>query len=76
VNQSKDRWYTGTVGTALNEVEAYDWELKNTKETGVSVAEIKDLQDRRKAHYDALPKNIKDRVDKGDYTLPKGHEND
>mgnify|MGYP002400494970 CR=1 FL=1 len=67
---AEGRWYTDDEGTALNEVECYDWELANARQNGLSTTEIAELQSRRQAHYDALSDTVKKRVDKGDYTLP------
>ncbi len=69
--QAKEgRWYTDDEGTALNEVECYDWEIAHAKENGLSASEVTDLQSRRQSHYDQLTDTVKKRVDKGDYTLP------
>ncbi len=69
--QAKEgRWYTDDEGTALNEVECYDWEIAHAKQNGLSASEVSELQSRRQAHYDQLSDTVKKRVDKGDYTLP------
>lgn len=70
--QAADRWYTGPQGTAINEVEAYDWELKNASRFGLTTAEINTIKARRKAHYDLLNADNKKIVDGGSYVLPAG----
>ncbi len=70
-DQAKEgRWYTDDEGTALNEVEAYDWELRNAKANGLSDAEVKEIESRRQSWYDQLSPDVQKRVDKGDYTMP------
>ena len=74
-NQAKKgNWYTGKEGTALQEVEAYDHEISHAKKFGTSKSEIKDLENRRKSHYDQLSPDYKKRADKGDYTMKPGDE--
>lgn len=69
--QAKEgRWYTDDEGTALNEVECYDWEIAHAKQNGLSASEVTELESRRQSHYDQLSDTVKKRVDKGDYTLP------
>jgi WXG100 family type VII secretion target len=68
--QAADRWYTGPQGTLLNEVEAYDWEIKNASRFGLTANEVKELEKRRKEHYDGLNADIKKIVDGGSYKLP------
>lgn len=70
--QAKDRWYPGPQGAAINEVEAYDLEIRNAAKNGLSRSELADIKSRRKDYYDALSSDIQKRVDSGDYTLPSG----
>ena len=70
--QAADRWYTGPQGTLINEIEAYDWEIKNASRFNLSAAEIKELQSRRDAHYNGLNADNKKIIDGGAYTLPAG----
>lgn len=49
-----DTWYNDAKGTEINEVEAYDAELRDSTKNGLSRPEIDELLKRRKAHYDAL----------------------
>lgn len=62
-------WYEDDKGTAIQEVEAYDVELKNAERTGISQGEIDELKKRRKEWYDQLNEANQKKVDKGDYTL-------
>lgn len=62
-------WYTDEKGTAIQEVEAYDVELKHAKDIGLSEKEIEEIKKRRKQWYDKLNDANKKKVDKGDYTL-------
>ncbi len=62
-------WYTDDKGTAINEIEAYDLEIKNAETTGLSKGEIDELKKRRKDWYDKLNEANKKKVDKGDYTM-------
>jgi hypothetical protein len=70
VQQIKDRWYLGPQGTAINEIEAYDLEIRNAEQNALTDDQIKDLQKRRKDYYDLLDEENKKRIDNGDYTLP------
>lgn len=72
---AEGRWYTGDQGWAMNEVEAYDHELANADQKGLTAAEKKDLQTRRNSWYNRLNDANKKRVDRGDYSLPPGQEN-
>ncbi|MGQ0761636.1 MAG: hypothetical protein ACT4OT_06415 [Acidobacteriota bacterium] len=54
---------------ALNEIEAYDLELKHTKTLGLSEVEINELKKRRQAYYDQLNDANKKEVDKGNYRV-------
>lgn len=71
----KGNWYTGPVGTDLQEVETYQYEIDNAKRYGTTEADLKDLKARRQAHYDAMPEEYRKRADKGDYTMKPGEEN-
>ncbi len=73
--QAADRWYRGTQGTELNEVEAYDWELKNAGRFNLTKAEIADIQQRRDKHYNKLNADNKKIVDGGSFVLPAGKTN-
>jgi WXG100 family type VII secretion target len=64
------RWYTDKDGAALNEVEAYDWEIANADSNGLSRAEVAELTKRRKAYYDTMSAAVKARADRGVYTTP------
>jgi len=70
---NEGRWYTDSTGTALNEVEAYDCELANAEQNGLSAAEIEAVRARRAESLDGLPNDYKLRmIDQGHwtYTLP------
>ncbi len=66
---AQGRWYEDPQGSALNEVEAYDLELRNAAVTGLTKAEIAKLQEARQEEYDELSAANKQRADRGDYTL-------
>ncbi len=66
------RWYNSMVGERLNEVEAYDQVIARAGHFGLSDGDLKELQDRRRDHYEALPDEYQRQVDKGDYRLPPG----
>ena len=68
--QAADRWYTDPQGTAINEIEAYDWEIKHANDNGLSAAEVTELNKRRKSYYDDLNADNKKIVDGGSYKLP------
>ncbi|HLG18043.1 MAG TPA: hypothetical protein VJH03_26615 [Blastocatellia bacterium] len=63
------KWYTDDKGAAINEIEAYDLEIKNAETTGLSKGEIDELKKRRQEWYDQLNEANKKKIDKGDYTL-------
>jgi WXG100 family type VII secretion target len=67
---AEGRWYTDPQGDAMNEVECYDWEIKNAPSNGLSAAEVKDLASRRKSYYDTLNATNKKQIDSGKYTKP------
>ena len=62
-------WYTDAKGTAINEIECYDLEIKNAELTGLSKEEIEWLKNERKKWYDSLNEANKKKIDKGDYTM-------
>jgi hypothetical protein len=74
--QAKDRWYGGKVGTNLNEVECYDWEIRNSSKHGLTGSEIKKLIEARNVYYQNMPKDIQSRADKGNYYMPKGRDSE
>jgi hypothetical protein len=72
----KGRDYDGPQGRRLNEVQAYDWEIAQANRFGLTKDEVAGLR-RNRAHYmeGLSPDNQKRRL-AGDYSLPKGHEDD
>jgi hypothetical protein len=78
VNQQAkpDKWYTGPEGTALQEVQCYDYEIANAKRYGTSDADLADLQTRRQNEYNKLSDEYKRRVDGNppNYDLKPGDE--
>lgn len=68
------KWYTGAIGTPLQEVQAYDYEVASGDRYGLSADEKKDVADRRDDHYNGLPQEYKDRVDAGNYDMKPGEE--
>ncbi|MBL0147853.1 MAG: hypothetical protein IPP87_03620 [Ideonella sp.] len=69
-----DKWYTGTMGTAIQEVQAYDHEIANAHKYNLTDAEIKELKKRRKEHYDQLNGDYKNQADAGNYEMKPGEE--
>lgn len=71
------KWYTGPEGTAVQEIQAYDYELQNSDRFGHSEADIADIQRRRQAELDQLSQEYKDRVngDPPNYDMKPGDEN-
>jgi hypothetical protein len=63
------RWYTDPEGSALQEVEAYDYEIQNAQRFGLSSAEVTELRNRRVEHYNNLPHDYQAKADTGIYTL-------
>jgi len=57
-------------GVALNETEAYDWEIRNADRNGLSAKDKATIADRRATKYDRLTRDNKARADAGDYPLP------
>lgn len=77
INQQleKGNWYTGDQGTALQEVQAYQYEIKNAKRFGTSKKDLKELKQRRKSHMDVLSDDYRARARAGKYTMKPGEEN-
>lgn len=74
---AKDKWYNGPEGTAIQEVQAYDYEIANADRYGTSEADVAEARRRRQEHYDQLSDEYKQRVD-GDppnYDMKPGDEN-
>jgi len=67
---AEGRWYTDPQGDAINEIECYDWEIKNAPANGLSAAETAELGRRRTAYHNTLNASNKKRVDGGTYTKP------
>lgn len=70
----KGNWYTGAIGTNLQEVETYQYEIDNVERYGTSKADRVNLEQRRKSHFNAIPPDYQERTKKGDYTMKKGDE--
>jgi hypothetical protein len=62
-------WYTDDKGTAIQEIQAYDEELKHAKDIGLSDAEIDRIKKDREDFYNQLNEANKKKVDSGDYLL-------
>ncbi len=60
---SPSRWLPGAKGIAINEVEAYDGELKKAAEHGLSPTQIEEIKKRRQEYYDSLDAANKARID-------------
>lgn len=69
---AEGRWYTGkgSQGEAINEVESYDWELKNASKFGLTEEDIKVIKGRREEQMTVLNPLYKERVTNGDYSWP------
>lgn len=61
------RWRSTGKEDRMNEIEAWDKELKYAKITGLSKKQIAELKKYRKKYYDDLSEENKKKVDKGDY---------
>ncbi|HEX8264595.1 MAG TPA: type VI secretion system tip protein TssI/VgrG [Pyrinomonadaceae bacterium] len=74
---AKGKWYTGPEGTAIQEVQAYDYEIANAERYGTSPADVAEAKRRRQEHYDALSDEYKQRVDGNppNYDMKPGDEN-
>lgn len=66
------------VYAAINEVEAYDWELSHAVQNGLSPDKVADLQRRRDYYADIVSKldeflhlDLREGVDRGNYTFPQ-----
>jgi hypothetical protein len=69
--QARDgRWNNSKQGVAMNEVEAYDWEIRNADRFGLSDAEKATINRRRDTKYSRLNFINKARADAGIYTIP------
>lgn len=78
VNQqlAKGRNYDGQQGRALNEVQAYDWEISNAPRFGLTKDQVAGLR-RNRAHYmQFIDAKHQQRRQHGDYTMEKGHEDE
>ena len=62
------------MGTAIQEVQAYDHEIANAHKYNLTHDEIKDLKKRRQEHYDELNAVYKTRADEGNYDMKPGEE--
>jgi hypothetical protein len=62
------QWYTDPEGAALQEVEAYDYEIQNAARFGLSTAEVAELRERRRFYYQWLSAAYQAKADVGDYT--------
>jgi hypothetical protein len=70
----KGRWYTGPQGTALQEVQAYDYEISNAKRYGTTATDLADLQKRRTDYYNQLNSDYQGRADAHNYVMKPGEE--
>ena len=69
---AEGRWYTGKgkQAEAINEVECYDWELKNASKHGLTEEDINVIKGRREEQMAELNPVYKERVEKGNYSWP------
>jgi len=65
----KGNWWVDEQGTAMQEVQAYDYELKNAERYGLTKEEIKELRWARKDYYLDLNDENKALVSKNDYSV-------
>lgn len=63
-------WNESGQGQNMNEVEAYDYEVKHAEENGLSHGEQKTVERRRTQHYNKLNTENKARADAGNFTVP------
>ncbi|MEO6060618.1 MAG: WXG100 family type VII secretion target [Thermoflexales bacterium] len=69
--QARDgRWNDTKQGVAMNETEAYDWEIRNAERNGLNDADKATLASRRAIKYGRLNADNKARADEGNYTVP------
>jgi hypothetical protein len=69
-----DVWYTGKEGTAMQEVEAYQYELDNSKRYGTTKEDQEELGRRRQSYYNKLSPDYQAKADRRDYTMEPGDE--
>jgi hypothetical protein len=62
------QWYTDPEGAALQEVEAYDYEIGNAARFGLSPEEAAELRERRRFYYQWLSAAYQTKADVSDYT--------
>ena len=62
-------WSWKDVGSAVLEVEAYDYEIANAKRFGLDEAMLRETVANRNDYYKQLPKKYRDRVDVANYRL-------
>ncbi len=67
---AEGRWYTDAQGTAINEVECYDWQIANAPHFRLTEDEVEGLKGLRQKYYDTLTDTNKAHVDNKIYTLP------
>lgn len=63
-------WNDSGQGQNMNEVEAYDYEVKHAEENGLSHGEQVTVERRRAQHYNRLTPENKARADAGNFTVP------
>lgn len=73
---AKGRNYGGNQGRALNEVQAYDWEIGQAKRFGLTKKQVESLRQLRSHYLDRLDRQHREQRQRGDYSLEKGHEED
>ena len=67
---AEGRWYLEEQGIIMNEVEAYDWELQQADENGLTQSEIDEVTQLRSLYYDLLTDENQELADQGIYDLP------
>lgn len=74
---AQGKWYTGPEGTAIQEVQAYDYEIANADRYGTSPENLAELKRRRNAYYNQLSDQYKQRVNGNppNYDMKPGDEN-
>ena len=73
---AKDKWYEGEEGTAVQEVQAYDYEIANAERYGTNSADLEQLKRARQRQYNKLSDEYKQRVDGNppNYDMKPGDE--
>jgi len=67
-------WHKSSMGRNLNEVQAWDYELKNSSRFGLSSDQISEIQQARTDYYNQLNSYYQQRVNAGNYAMSFGSD--